>query len=65
MEIILGPITGLLGDLPAFVAFSQILQGEGLKLGVEHFRRGKPYCSGLRPDESWRDLLPNCLSNPC
>jgi beta-mannosidase len=37
-------------DIPAgferFVYLSQLLQAEGMKLGIEAFRRAKPYCMG-------------------
>ena len=38
--------TGLPRDLDEYVDFSMIAQAEGLKLGVEHFRRRFPHCSG-------------------
>jgi beta-mannosidase len=38
--------TGLPRDLQEYVDFSMIAQAEGLKLGVEHFRRRFPHCSG-------------------
>jgi len=39
-------VTGLPKDLLEYVDFSQIAQAEGLKFGIEHFRRRKPHCSG-------------------
>ena len=39
-------VTGLPGGLDEYVDFSMIAQAEGLKFGVEHFRRRKPHCSG-------------------
>ena len=39
-------ITGLPDNLDQYITFSQIAQAEGLKFGVEHFRRRKPHCSG-------------------
>ena len=33
-------------DLDEFIDFSMIAQAEGLKFGIEHFRRRKPHCSG-------------------
>jgi beta-mannosidase len=39
-------VTGLPGDLEEYIAFSMIAQAEGLKFGIEHFRRRKPHCSG-------------------
>ncbi len=38
--------TGLPKDLDEYVDFSMIAQAEGLKFGIEHFRRRKPHCSG-------------------
>ncbi len=38
--------TGLPSDLQEYVDFTQINQAEGLKFGIEHFRRRKPHCSG-------------------
>jgi beta-mannosidase len=39
-------VTGLPSDLDEYVDFSMIAQAEGLKFGIEHFRRRKPHCSG-------------------
>jgi beta-mannosidase len=38
--------TGLPTDVEQYILFSQIAQAEGLKFGIEHFRRRKPHCSG-------------------
>jgi beta-mannosidase len=38
--------TGLPANLDQYVDFSMIAQAEGLKFGVEHYRRRKPHCSG-------------------
>jgi beta-mannosidase len=38
--------TGLPRDLDEYVDFSMIAQAEGLKFGVEHFRRRFPHCAG-------------------
>jgi len=38
--------TGLPVDLEQYILFSQMAQAEGLKFGVEHYRRRKPHCSG-------------------
>jgi beta-mannosidase len=40
-------VTGLPGDLDEYIDFSMIAQAEGLKFGIEHFRRRKPHCSGV------------------
>ncbi|MBN1563028.1 MAG: glycoside hydrolase family 2 protein, partial [Anaerolineae bacterium] len=40
------PVTGLPDTLDEYVDFSMIAQAEGLKFGIEHFRRRKPHCSG-------------------
>ena len=39
-------VTGLPATLDEYVDFTQINQAEGLKFGIEHFRRRKPHCSG-------------------
>jgi beta-mannosidase len=39
-------VTGLPGNLYEYIDFSMIAQAEGLKFGIEHFRRRKPHCSG-------------------
>jgi beta-mannosidase len=39
-------VTGLPKDLDEYLDFGMISQAEGLKFGVEHFRRRKPHCSG-------------------
>lgn len=39
-------VTGLPQDLEEYIDFSMIAQAEGLKFGIEHFRRRKPHCSG-------------------
>jgi beta-mannosidase len=39
-------VTGLPGNLEEYIDFSMIAQAEGLKFGIEHFRRRKPRCSG-------------------
>jgi beta-mannosidase len=38
--------TDLPDDLEEYIDFSMIAQAEGLKFGIEHFRRRKPHCSG-------------------
>jgi beta-mannosidase len=40
------PVTGLPRTLEEYVDFTQITQAEGLKFGIEHYRRRKPHCSG-------------------
>jgi beta-mannosidase len=40
------PVTGLPDDLPTYIDYSMIAQAEGLKFGIEHYRRRKPHCSG-------------------
>jgi len=39
-------VTGLPQTLDQYVDFTQLVQGEGLKFGIEHFRRRTPHCSG-------------------
>ena len=38
--------TGLPTTLQQYVDFTQLTQAEGLKFGIEHFRRRMPHCSG-------------------
>ena len=45
-DLLMMTSTGLPTDLPSYVDFSMIAQAEGLKFGIEHFRRRKPHCSG-------------------
>ncbi|MDB5978297.1 MAG: beta-mannosidase [Nevskia sp.] len=40
------PVTGLPEDLDRYIEFTQLVQAEGLKFGIEHYRRRKPHCSG-------------------
>lgn len=46
VDAMLIPVTGLPTTLDEYVDFTQITQAEGLKFGIEHFRRRKPHCSG-------------------
>jgi beta-mannosidase len=39
-------VTGLPTNLEEYIDYSMIAQAEGLKFGIEHFRRRKPHCSG-------------------
>ena len=48
--------TGLPADLEQYILFSQMAQAEGLKFGIEHYRRRKPHCSGTlvwQLDDCW------------
>ncbi len=40
------PVTGLPETLQQYIDFTMLTQAEGLKFGIEHFRRRKPHCSG-------------------
>jgi beta-mannosidase len=40
------PQTGAPADLDQYIDFSMIAQAEGLKFGIEHYRRRMPHCSG-------------------
>jgi beta-mannosidase len=54
-DLMLGT-TGLPDSLEQYITFSQIAQAEGLKFGIEHFRRRKPHCSGTlvwQLDDCW------------
>lgn len=46
VDAIMEPVTGLPTTIEDYVDFTQITQAEGLKFGIEHFRRRKPHCSG-------------------
>jgi beta-mannosidase len=46
VDAMLVTVTGLPTDLQEYVDFTQITQAEGLKFGIEHFRRRTPHCSG-------------------
>ena len=51
--------TGLPSDSDQYILFSQIAKAEGLKFGIEHFRRRKPHCSGTliwQLDDCWPGL---------
>ncbi|MFC0042264.1 glycoside hydrolase family 2 protein [Actinomadura rayongensis] len=62
--------TGLPADLEQYADFSMACQAEGLKFGIEHYRRRQPHCSGTLlwqfndpwPGLSWsvvdHDLIP-------
>lgn len=39
-------VTGLPATLTEYIDFTMITQAEGLKFGIEHFRRRMPHCSG-------------------
>lgn len=39
-------VTGLPAMLEQYIDFTMLTQAEGLKFGIEHFRRRKPHCSG-------------------
>jgi beta-mannosidase len=39
-------VTGLPNNLGEYIDYSMITQAEGLKFGIEHYRRRKPHCSG-------------------
>ena len=46
VDAMLIPVTGLPDTLHQYVTFTQLVQAEGLKFGIEHYRRRKPHCSG-------------------
>ncbi|MHA6761220.1 glycoside hydrolase family 2 protein [Streptacidiphilus sp. PAMC 29251] len=51
--------TGLPTDLEQYVDFSMACQAEGLKFGIEHYRRRQPHCSGTllwQLNEPWPGL---------
>jgi beta-mannosidase len=46
VDAMLLPVTGLPSDMESYVCYTQLVQAEGLKYGVEHYRRRTPHCSG-------------------
>lgn len=62
--------TGIPTDIEEYISYSMITQAEGLKYGIEHYRRNKPFTSGALiwqlndcwPGTSWSlidyELLP-------
>ena len=46
IDAMMTSVTGLPRTLEDYVDFTQITQAEGLKFGIEHFRRRMPHCSG-------------------
>ncbi|NIJ37765.1 beta-mannosidase [Sphingopyxis panaciterrae] len=46
VDAMIAPVTGLPATLDDYVDFTQIAQAEGLKFGIEHYRRRMPHCSG-------------------
>jgi beta-mannosidase len=53
-DMLMQSTTGVPRDLAEYVDFSQLAQAEGLKFGIEHFRRRTPHCSGALVQE-YRD----------
>jgi beta-mannosidase len=45
-DLMMSPVTGLPKTIEDYVDFTQWCQAEGLKFGIEHFRRRTPHCSG-------------------
>ena len=45
-KLITSLVTGRAADVEEFVDFTMLTQAEGLKFGIEHFRRRMPHCSG-------------------
>lgn len=63
-DMLMQGTTGVPSDLAEYIDFSQLAQAEGLKFGIEHYRRRKPHCSGTLvwqlndcwPVQSWSVL---------
>ncbi|MFN8524664.1 MAG: glycoside hydrolase family 2 protein [Chloroflexota bacterium] len=45
-DMLMQSVTGLPRDLREYIDFSQLAQAEGLKFGIEHYRRRAPHCAG-------------------
>jgi beta-mannosidase len=45
-DAVLEIVTGLPNSIEQYVDFTMISQAEGLKFGIEHYRRREPHCSG-------------------
>jgi beta-mannosidase len=45
-DAVLEIVTGLPESIEEYVDFTMVSQGEGLKFGIEHYRRRFPHCSG-------------------
>lgn len=45
-KLLMESYTGLPSNLDEYIDFSMMAQAEGLKYGIEHYRRRKPECSG-------------------
>ena len=46
VDAMLLPVTGLPATVAQYVDYTQLMQAEGLKYGIEHYRRRKPHNSG-------------------
>ena len=45
-DMLMQGVTGLPESLDEYIDYSMIAQAEGLKFGIEHYRRRMPHCSG-------------------
>lgn len=45
-DAVLEIVTGLPSTIEEYVDYTMVSQGEGLKFGIEHYRRRFPHCSG-------------------
>ncbi|HYI52543.1 MAG TPA: glycoside hydrolase family 2 protein, partial [Microlunatus sp.] len=69
-DAVLEIVTGLPSSIEEYIDFTMVSQAEGLKFGIEHYRRRQPHCGGtlvwqlndVWPGFSWsvldHDLLP-------
>ncbi len=51
--------TGVPEDIEQYMDFSMLTQAEGLKCGIEHYRRNKPEMSGAlywQLNDCWRSV---------
>jgi len=46
VDLMMTTVTGIPENLDQYLDYTMITQAEGLKFGIEHFRRRTPHCSG-------------------